>query len=1245
MNKKLLIVLLTLFIIPFVSANWITNPLQSPTSYASQTCTGILQVCGFNTGTTFCYDMSTLNPPSSNATSTTSYDPSNSKGGFILNYTAYDGSAPFCNNAGSYWCERNESFYASPINRQTICLANTWGNATLPVAAGSCISGYQNCTGGIELGCTIQTGVTAQNKNNTVYAASCGYSCSSGWQNCSGQTPSVQGCNFQTGVTSCTTGLGEPGTISAGCGCTALPKPPFYFNNMTSGFGDNTLLARNTKASGTLINVTNNVTGKTFIVNNESCVVYPDGSKQCTAASGSSLPVNFSMYNTLLYVNGTGNLSQNSKLTFDGFNLFGNSLLNAEFSVVGFYNNMHIRKGIRKDSTVISNSYSITSQEESTLFIDATANDVPIYLPDVASYGIVIDTEYEFVRVDNSNTYTSTLETTDGLTFMDGTTSMTLSKDCSYTVHLNGWFLPNEWNVKTSCSNKPVSFTGKTATTIPIVNTAGNDLDFTSGLSYTNNEIDPNKIFTYGTRTYQKYITSNEDIYDSSIRNFVANTSSNPINVNLPDVGTYNTLDSMAYTVYKIDGTNDLLINTVGAYTFQDGSIVMNVSNNCKADIVLDNDGSNYPIWMGYISCLNVSSGGSGSGDGTGGWTNTSLITTTPLKVGINNSNPQSALDVNGTVRIGHTIVFPYRSAQGINNSIYTDSSDNLYISSGLGSSKTINFVRQGTGNIFTISSTALSTTLDYSGVNSVLSGNMNSTNLNVNNGLLFTNSTGTFVGINTRVPSSTLHVNGTVNITTNAWLNGSLICTAANGVCSSGVPTSAQFTNLNVTGVFNASGTAFYGSGEICTSTNGLCSSSLPSSAQFTNLNITGTFNVTSSSAFVGGSPICTPGNALCAGGLTAQGNGWANTSDTTWTDKKVLLQQPNVNYGLMMNGSVNGAYELSIVNPNAGNDAFAGTCYYNNLSNMDSNFACIGVNGFNYSNANYTSQSPNDLSIETTNGDIHVDVRDSTKNIEFYVGGTSYTNKKIEITNNVTTVSNGFVNSGAGSSFYLMDEMCGIKTSTGAQLYGFAIASGTTALALGYVTHPCQDSLRSSTSANSGYVITTGATSLVATSGTTFETVFSKSPRSGANTTTIRLGFFDSTTATVGTDVIQLEIINETAGGYVTTGAAGGKWNTTTKYNLTPNAATNDYYKLTIEVINASQVNFKIYNSTDRSGVGGRELLWESNVTDASVPITASGRQTGAGAMGVASAYSAATDIALIDYILVYNKYGILR
>ncbi len=130
---------------------WVSNPASCPSTYAGfgQSCPIPGEViCGVNGSNNIeCYNPASLTAPAASSTSIVNQDTAGVNagtfnGGLLINCYAYDAAAPFCNNSGAYFCDRNSTCYTTN-NRQTVCTENVFGAYT----CGACRTNYYDCDG------------------------------------------------------------------------------------------------------------------------------------------------------------------------------------------------------------------------------------------------------------------------------------------------------------------------------------------------------------------------------------------------------------------------------------------------------------------------------------------------------------------------------------------------------------------------------------------------------------------------------------------------------------------------------------------------------------------------------------------------------------------------------------------------------------------------------------------------------------------------------------------------------------------------------------------------------------------------------------------------------------------------------------------------------------------------------------------------------------------------------------------
>lgn len=238
MNKTTLIIFLLMINIAY-AAEWVDDPADCPVEYNSVSCTGTERQCGINpTGPApYCYEPSSLTPP--DTTETQSNNPTGSfNGGFLVDCEATDGSEPYCDNGGAFWCDYNSSCYNSPMYRKTNC--TDWGEGG---CSQNCRSGYEYCTDLSVIGtsntenCNIDIGTTSCSElggsgTNTAVQGDCACDCASGYQYCSGEsTPGITqdvegtGCNIQISASDSCSDLNavynnSHNDVNTNCDCT-----------------------------------------------------------------------------------------------------------------------------------------------------------------------------------------------------------------------------------------------------------------------------------------------------------------------------------------------------------------------------------------------------------------------------------------------------------------------------------------------------------------------------------------------------------------------------------------------------------------------------------------------------------------------------------------------------------------------------------------------------------------------------------------------------------------------------------------------------------------------------------------------------------------------------------------------------------------------------------------------------------------------------------------------------------------
>jgi hypothetical protein len=198
---------------------------------------------------------------------------------------------------------------------------------------------------------------------------------------------------------------------------------------------------------------------------------------------------------------------------------------------------------------------------------------------------------------------------------------------------------------------------------------------------------------------------------------------------------------------------------------------------------------------------------------------------------------------------------------------------------------------------------------------------------------------------------------------------------------------------------------------------------------------------------------------------------------------------------------------------------------------------------------------------------------------------------------------------------------------------LTGSAISSGTLVQIAAEPNHPGIVELRDSTTANGGYRIMTDVLGFRLAGGEKFVCVFQM--RGVRSTAVCRIGFQDSTSATVPVDGVYLNVVGN--GTTLTTTGISRSNNTQSATASTHSTANNTWYACIIELnAAATQVTFSIYTE---AGV----LDWSDTVST-NIP-TASGRETGAGVYVGESSTDAAAGIIRLDYLRIESSKTLVR
>lgn len=188
-------------------------------------------------------------------------------------------------------------------------------------------------------------------------------------------------------------------------------------------------------------------------------------------------------------------------------------------------------------------------------------------------------------------------------------------------------------------------------------------------------------------------------------------------------------------------------------------------------------------------------------------------------------------------------------------------------------------------------------------------------------------------------------------------------------------------------------------------------------------------------------------------------------------------------------------------------------------------------------------------------------------------------------------------------------------------------AILSGTNPVIAGEVNHPGIASLRSTTTANSGYGYVTSLTAFLLAGGETTELIFQWQSET---TTTAKFGFQDVYTISAPVDGAWINMASKTLDGRTSSDSVSST--TGTSYTL----VSNTWYRAKI-VINsdATRVDYYLYNEAGT-------LLWTDYLTT-NIP-TATGRETGHGIFAT-DAGTTAVELVYLDYMNLYIDRVLVR
>lgn len=191
---------------------------------------------------------------------------------------------------------------------------------------------------------------------------------------------------------------------------------------------------------------------------------------------------------------------------------------------------------------------------------------------------------------------------------------------------------------------------------------------------------------------------------------------------------------------------------------------------------------------------------------------------------------------------------------------------------------------------------------------------------------------------------------------------------------------------------------------------------------------------------------------------------------------------------------------------------------------------------------------------------------------------------------------------------------------------LYGTAISSGVfqTASLAGGPNHPGVVAFRDSTTANGGYRLMTDTNAFHLSGGEKAKFIFRLD--TAALSSTIRMGFLDTTTVAMPTDGVFFDIRGFGTASYSLSGITRANSTavaTATNYTIISGA----WYRGEIELnSDASIATFSLYSSD-------AALVW-TNTVNSGIPKSV-GRETGFGIVVTEASVNAASDILSVDYV----------
>ena len=438
---------------------WVNDPTNLPnldeTNFPGQDCTPQV-ICGDNSDIAQCIASASIVAPAGNDTSNTNWD-SGLDGGYVINgFATADASSPYCDNSGSYWCDRNETCY-SGFRRNTNCVGTTAGGdfGVSECDTQACRSGYLNCdTGGFD--CEIQIGGSCGGGTGT-YASVCNTTESGGVGNCT--SASNSDCNNDDGDGNERTCFGSAGspdyceiTSGASCGFGTGTLESGQCTNSTNGNCTNggRLDCNDDDDDGNVDTGNGATDGLEILIGGDCSVGTVTGvySSVCSGSVGTCV-VSKSFFETGTFIEYLTNASQKAMLWFKNHAPTG-WLINATNSINeswGVDNNSCM---VLKDGTVVCDSADIGGGSgDNSSWNETYANTLYLNRSSELLYTTTFNSSYDSKVTDNSSwneSYSNTL--------LDNTTIIRVGNESWIVTSVGNWSADKPDYYNSSISNE-----------------------------------------------------------------------------------------------------------------------------------------------------------------------------------------------------------------------------------------------------------------------------------------------------------------------------------------------------------------------------------------------------------------------------------------------------------------------------------------------------------------------------------------------------------------------------------------------------------------------------------------------------------------------------------------------------------------------------------------------------------------------------------------------------------------------